>query len=1409
MKCAVRRLPLLILSLLRHEGDPALLSPSHEKPLLPIPTRSRWQPLRLGLVELFHYDSEEFWFRDGHLLLRGNNGTGKSKVLSLTLPFLLDAQIKASRIEPDGDSGKKMAWNLLMNSHDRRNGYAWIEFGRVADDGTPRYLSLGVGLAAVAARPHVESWFFVLEDAEGAPRINQDLWLTSDQRVVLTKERLRDALHGRGQVFDTATSYRRAVDERLFHLGAKRYDALMDTLIQLRQPQLSKKPDETALSNALTEALPPLAPELLGDVAEALGRLEEDRRQLEEYQALAKAIERFDQRYRVYAGTQSRRQARALRQAQTEFDNASRARGEAQTRLEKAESEEANAQTAHDKAELAIARDRARLETLRADPTMQDANRLEGAAREAEARQRALQTATSAVEESARRLARSTEETEHASQRVAQAERKMIELRQNSATHADAAGIDSIHARNPLATLETDALAELTPRAFDSACAALHSLVVDRREQIALLRQRHAEVTEAETRHAEHRRMRGERQDAAEAAAKRREQADTDVEHEGHNLIQAWDRHFATLEQLHVGADDRLAALTTLTDWVVALHGENPARHILQEAQQQANLRVAQRRIALDGERQTLEAERKTLEDERGLLEAGVDTAPPLPYTRDTDARDARDGAPLWKLVDFRDAVTIPQRAGLEAALEGAGLLDAWVAPDGRLQTGDGGVVLHDTQVLERRPLSLSLAGWLQASVPANGTVPADIVERMLSGIACADDDLVDSEAWVAPDGRFRLGGVAGAWVKPAAAYIGYAARAAARTRRLAEITERLTRLADELMAVQAMAEQLTLDQNRAIEEWRLAPADEMLRNAHLAAVASAREAQSARDRLTEVDAQYHAAEQALQIVRERLATDATDLRLPASPGALPVIETALNHYHDAQVRLAQTIHELRLALSDLLRQRTRESEARDDLKKHEQQIAAARIETEETLARLKVLRETVGAKVEELQGKLAGARAAVEASETASKLAREAVRKFGEARAVAAEQATTANTMFDQRSDARAQAVSRFQQFAVAGLLSAALPQTELPDMGSPWTIDPALTVARRAEQALSGLKDDVEAWTRVQRQIGEDFTELQRSLSALGHQALAEQSDWGLIVHIVYQNRPERPDRLAARLTEEIAQRIELLTANERAVLENHLQDEIASEVQRLLQAAETQRDAINKELYNRPTSTGVRFRLLWQPLAEEEGAPVGLEAARKRLLNTNADLWSAEDRRVVGAMLQQRIVAERERAESGAGKDGGGSLIDQLARALDYRRWHRFRVERWQDGQWRKLSGPASSGERALGLTVPLFAAIASFYSQGSYALAPRLMLLDEAFAGIDDTARAHCMGLIREFDLDFAITSEREWACYAELPGVSICQLQRREGIDAVFVSRWTWDGRAKVREADPDRRFAPP
>jgi uncharacterized protein (TIGR02680 family) len=1379
------------------------LASSIGKPALPMPALERWQPLRIGMVELFHYDSEEFWFRDGHLLLRGNNGTGKSKVLSLTLPFLLDAQLKPSRIEPDGDGNKKMAWNLLMGRLDRRIGYAWIEFGRLADDGTPRFLSLGVGLSATAARAQVEAWFFVVED--GA-RINQDLWLMSPQRVVLSKERLREQLHGRGQIFETARDYRRAVDERLFQLGPRRYDALMDTLIQLRQPQLSKKPDESALSNALSEALPPLPPELLGDVAEALGQLEEDRRQLEGFQALAAAVERFEERYRAYAGTQSRRQARGPRQAQTAHDNASRMRNDAQARLDTAQADEQRAESGRLESESLLGQSRARWDVLRVDPRMQDANALDRTEKDAAARHKTAQDALVALQEAGRRLQDAREDADLAERHAGQAELRLFQLRQEADGHAAVSGIALDHRRNPLVALDSDALVAAEQRDYDGAGAELFALAARRREQIELLRQRKRDVDRTETTLGEKRRIRDDRRFEERGATDRRTQADLEVERQGRQLIDAWEHRLAGLLQLSVAPDAAVAALAALAEWVVALDGDNPARLLLLEAQQQAAERLAIRSAALDGQRSALAAEAGMLGEEQRRLEAGVDPAPPQPHTRASDVRAAREGAPLWQLVDFRSATPDAQRAGLEAALEASGLLDAWISPDGRLQTGDGGVALHDTQILERPPLPASLADWLVPTVPHGSAVSTELVARLLSGIACAEQDATDAEAWISPDGRFRLGGLTGAWAKPIAMHVGHAARAAARAQRLAEIGRRLAEIGQALADIAALAEQLAHDRRQAEQEWRGAPADDTLRSAHLAAAAAEREVQVSRQRLAEAEEGCRTAEQAVTSARDRLATDAADMRLPEDAEGLQTVELALDRYRDALSRLEPAGRELRRALPERTRRRSRAEEARLDEISGRERLTASLRDSEEADARLETLRRAVGAQVDDLMRQLGEAGDAVTRHEEMLKRADAALRSAGEARAVAGQQAASAEEALQRRSEERSLAVARWQQFAATGLLAAAIPDLEMPDTKAPWTIDPALTLARRAEQVLSGMKDDDEAWERVQRSLNEEYAELQRALSALGHHAVGEVGDWGLVVHIVYQNRPEPPGRLVARLSEEIAQRTALLTAREREVLENHLQAEVAAEIQRLLKSADRQCSEINAELQKRPTSTGVRFRLVWQTLSEDEGAPVGLEAARKRLLNTSSELWSEDDRGAIGTMLRQCIMDERERADSAQGE--GGGLLDQLVRALDYRRWHRFRVERWQDGHWRKLSGPASSGERALGLTVPLFAAVASFYGRGNHRLAPRLILLDEAFAGIDDAARAHCMGLIREFDLDFVLTSEREWGCYAALPGVAICQLQRREGIDAVFVSRWTWDGRARTRDPDPDRRYAP-
>src|ERR1700689_507262 len=296
--------------------------------MLPAPSSERWKPLRAGLVDMFYYDQEEFWFHDGRLLLRGNNGTGKSKVLALTLPFLLDGDLAPHRVEPDGDRQKRMEWNLLLGGSPpspERLGYSWLEFGRKDADGpdgaegAAEFCTIGCGLKAVAGRGIARHWFFVTSQRPGG-----ELRLLPDSRVPLTREKLREEIGQHGFVYDRAADYRRAVDEHLFGLGMHRYEALVNLLIQLRQPQLSKKPDEKLLSRALTEALPPLSPGLVTTVADAFRGLDEERDALRSLAEAQEAAAAFLGHYRRYAKVAAKRKAAGPRLTQTPYEQLGR-----------------------------------------------------------------------------------------------------------------------------------------------------------------------------------------------------------------------------------------------------------------------------------------------------------------------------------------------------------------------------------------------------------------------------------------------------------------------------------------------------------------------------------------------------------------------------------------------------------------------------------------------------------------------------------------------------------------------------------------------------------------------------------------------------------------------------------------------------------------------------------------------------------------------------------------------------------------------------------------------------------------------------------------------------------------------------------------------------------------------------
>jgi uncharacterized protein (TIGR02680 family) len=515
--------------------------------------------------------------------------------------------------------------------------------------------------------------------------------------------------------------------------------------------------------------------------------------------------------------------------------------------------------------------------------------------------------------------------------------------------------------------------------------------------------------------------------------------------------------------------------------------------------------------------------------------------------------------------------------------------------------------------------------------------------------------------------------------------------------------------------------------------------------------------------------------------------TAAADLTLPVQLDQLQAVAAAVRGYASLGQKLVTALWQHQARLAAVATCAAELDEAEQDLAAVGELAAEAAEEARDAAARFAAVRDAIGVTADELRGRLESVTRRI-AELTAACRSLDAAHKAQWERRVKFEgNEEQLQKQLAAEASRRDAAVTAFWKFAGTGLLAVAVEPAAAEVAPAGESAAPAVRLARRVEQELVTVDDGDDVWRRVQDDIGRRHTELAEALSRHGHHSSLSLVDERVVVTIQFQGKDRSPDDLTGLLSEEISYRERMLTARERELIEEHLVNDVASHLQELISDAEAQVERMNAELAERPTSTGMRLRLRWEPSPD---APAGLPEARRRLLRQDAELWSSGDRAAVGEFLQRQIETQRAASEN-------ITWHEQLRLALDYRGWHRFVIERFQDGKWRPATGPASGGERVLAVSLPLFAAASAHY-RSAHPDAPRLVLLDEAFAGVDDDSRAKSLGLLANFDLDVVMTSEREWGFYATVPGIATHQLVRREGIDAVHVTTWEWDGSTRRR-----------
>lgn len=213
---------------------------------------------------------------------------------------------------------------------------------------------------------------------------------------------------------------------------------------------------------------------------------------------------------------------------------------------------------------------------------------------------------------------------------------------------------------------------------------------------------------------------------------------------------------------------------------------------------------------------------------------------------------------------------------------------------------------------------------------------------------------------------------------------------------------------------------------------------------------------------------------------------------------------------------------------------------------------------------------------------------------------------------------------------------------------------------------------------------------------------------------------------------------------------------------------------------------------------TSMALTFSLEWRPKSAEGEMELDTKELEK-ILSRDRELLTTEDIEKVSVHFRTKIRTAKLCAE-----ENGDivNYVDLIREALDYRKWFEFRLHYYRNGENRKeLTNGAfnrfSGGEKAMAMYVPLFAAVNAQYKKSENPDHPRMIAMDEAFAGVDDKNISSMFELVEKLDFDYIMNSQVLWGCYETVRTLRIAELLRPANAKLVTVIYYYWNGRKRV------------
>lgn len=1342
---------------------------------------NRWKMNRLGFVNFWLYDEETFSLEDGKLLLRGQNGSGKSITTQSFIPFILDGDRTPSRLDPFGSSDRRMEYYFLgEEERDEATGYLFLELKK---EETEQYRTICIGQRAKRGAA-MGFWGFVLTDGR---RIGYDLQLYKEvgsTKVPYSKQDLKKILGSEVPFTDQPGEYKELVNKYVFGFPRmEQYEQLIRLLVKVRAPKLSKEFKPTKVYDILNESLQTLTDEDLRAMVDAMEKMDSIQNNLDHLREAYGEVRSIQKEYTRYNQFMLGQKAKAYLDEKRLVEIGQRKLDASAQMLEELKQEQQ--QKEKDQAENrqrqnAIAVELAALRETDLDSAVQKLEDDRKKERDVRGKEEAWRAEADQMQasllESDRRLREYEAMADSFRENLEECREELQEYQEVLLFSGHEEGCRRLKNEKTKGLGEIEAeLKELLGRIRSGSQALREQEEIGKRYDEAA-----AALSDCQT-----------------AVSKREEELGR-LSREEDNARDAWIEQFYQLPRQNqelIPQKEELALLEKMITEYQGARERAAIRKLLEELRESRRRELKDLQDQIEKELREIRKLRVEKLEELSVLQEKRDWEP---KRRDSviASRKALEAAgiecvPFYQAVEFSDRVEKEERDLLETQLRDLGILDALVVERknwNRIQS----------EFPEFTDVMITVSGTAKGEpfekLTASGELSDGLkqeTEQILRNIS--EKMRADGAVVLDRNGFFQNGVLLGKSLPEEASFIGQLER----RRRL---EQEITLLKEEIWELEQKMAEDREEQTRLIEclslldqEYERVPDSAALD----LVLEKKRECLWCLERETTELQKAEKAEREVLDEKNRCIQKVIRLcRTLPYARTLDAYQEAEEAAQDYQEALKQAVSELRslgqqqqLIASEREKQEQMEDHLdraireRDQRRRERELLLLSIQKTEEFLnspenrqiaQRLKALKEETDTLLQALE--LLGNRLAVIRSDR-ERIAEE----------------------LSEEKQALAERIAR--ETRLREYFEEELSLKLVLEQGS-MSISECAAAAFKEIRETDRTRNAAELTTSLYRCFQQHNSSLVRYGTAL-EDCFEEAEDAGILrkrqrITSTWNGKKLYFVAFCQMLKNSIEETELLIQQKDRELFEDILSRTLSQQLtDRIAESREWIRQMSNL-MKGMDTSMGLSFSLEWKPKSADSDQEIDTMELEK-LLMRDRNLLTREDVERVARHFRSKIRVEKQKVEENG---GAVNYMDLVRDALDYRKWFAFQMYYYRNQEAKKpLTNSAfnkfSGGEKAMAMYVPLFAAVSAQYQKCSKEDSPRMMALDEAFAGVDEKNISSMFQLVKVLDFDYIMNSQAIWGCYETVPALRISELHRPADAKVVTVIHYTWNGHERI------------